>query len=104
MDDKDLKINKILYGKQTYGNSIDTEFSHYLSNNIVDLNKFFQDYENFFFFIPKQGEVNSHQYLISRSQEYLRSQFPLDITDFYNNRLNKQVVILKIVQILPLAG
>jgi hypothetical protein len=92
MDDKDLKINKILYGKQTYGNSIDTEFSHYLSNNIIDLNKFFQDYENYFFFIPKQGEINSHQYLVSRSQEYLRSQFPLDITDFYNNKLNKQLL------------
>ena len=91
MSDKEVKVSKTLYGKQTYANSIDTEFSQYLTSQI-DLDKFFAEYENVFYFIPKEGEINSHQYLISRSLEYLRNTFPYDITDFYNNKLNKQLL------------
>jgi len=93
MSDKKYKINKLLYGKQTYNNSINTAFSHFLKEGIsVDLDKFFLDYENIFFNIPKDGEINSHHYLISRSQEYLKNTFPYDISDFYNNKLNKQLL------------
>jgi len=93
MSDKEVKVSKTLYGKQTYANSIDTEFSQYLnSTSQIDLDRFFAEYENVFYFIPKEGEINSHQYLISRSLEYLRNTFPYDITDFYNNKLNKQLL------------
>lgn len=93
MSDKEYKINKLLYGKQTYNNSINTSFSHFLKEGLsANLDKFFTDYENIFFDIPKEGEINSHKYLISRSQEYLKNTFPYDISDFYNNQLNKQLL------------
>ena len=40
----------------------------------VQVNQFFNQYQNLFFDIPKLGEINSHEYLIRTSKEYIGNE------------------------------
>jgi hypothetical protein len=42
--------------------------------NLATVEDFFTLYEKFFFQIPKEGEVNSHTYLIKESSDYVGFQ------------------------------
>jgi len=77
---KDLNLTKTSYSKNLFENTIDTNFSQLantapsLSNQETptpDINQFFQDYQTLFYQIPKFGEINSHEYLIKTSSEYI---------------------------------
>jgi hypothetical protein len=76
----ELTLSKKLYNKEAYLNTIDSQFSELLpptSPNVVEevsVGEFFQIYENIFYEIPKEGSVNSHEYLIKQSTEYVGSQ------------------------------
>ena len=41
------------------------------TNFTEEIDKFFQDYNTLFFLIPKTGGINSHEYLIQKSSEYI---------------------------------
>lgn len=67
-----------VYNKQQFEKTVDVEFSQLsspetlpTSENNLTVDQFFQQYQNLFFEIPKEGSVNSHQYLIQTSQEYV---------------------------------
>jgi len=72
-------LNKKLYVKNQYEKVIDTNFSQLAtslsSNNIptstITISEFFKYYEELFLDIPKNGEINSHEYLIKTSTEYV---------------------------------
>lgn len=72
-----VQLIKEIYGINTYSKAIDTNFTELISTvqpvtaSIVTVDDFFQYYEQLFFDIPVSGSVNSHQYLVNRSQEYL---------------------------------
>jgi len=79
-----INLNKKVYTKSQYGRVIDTKFSQLatpsISSNPVtptstdyteEINKFFQDYNDLFFQIPKTGSINSHEYLIKTSIDYI---------------------------------
>jgi len=74
-----VNLNKKVYVKNQYEKVIDTKFSQLASTPTIintsfpeDLvGKFFQDYENLFYIIPKTGATNSHEYLIKTSTEYI---------------------------------
>jgi hypothetical protein len=71
-------ISKPSFDKSSYEKVIDTSFSQ-LSQPIVNtsadqpisVQQFFTYYQQLFFTIPKFGEVNSHEYLIKTSTDYV---------------------------------
>ena len=72
-----VQLNKTVYGKITYPNVINTQFTQLVGANPVDVaapitvEEFFQAYNDLFFEIPIDGEFNSHLELIQRSTEYI---------------------------------
>lgn len=81
-----VDLNKTVFEKRQYQKVIDTSFSQLLPANqvatevtsSVTVDQFFGYYNQLFFDIPKLGEVNSHEYLIKTSQEYVGSTFQSD--------------------------
>jgi hypothetical protein len=74
-----ITLTNTIYNKNQYQKVIDTSFSQ-LSQPpttasvvipTISVAEFFQNYQQIFFQIPKFGEVNSHEYLIKTSQEYI---------------------------------
>ena len=78
-----LILNKTVYEKRQYINVIETNFSQLVppppvTSSITTEDRvatFFNDYQNLFFDIPKTGDINSHDYLIKQSSEYVDFQF-----------------------------
>jgi hypothetical protein len=74
-----LNLNKKSYSKNQYERVIDTKFSQLAttipSNTpippLISIEEFFQDYNEIFFQIPKLGSINSHEYLVKTSSEYI---------------------------------
>lgn len=75
---ENVDINLTTYNRAQFNKAVDTTFTEFGVTgepeesvvNQVDVNTFFQAYDNLFLEIPKQGELNSHQYLANRSGEY----------------------------------
>ena len=76
--DQQINLTKQVFEKRQYDRTINTSFTQLVSP-IADLtgsalptvDQFFDFYNQLFFDIPKFGEVNSHEYLIKTSQEYI---------------------------------
>jgi len=71
-----VDLVKQVLGANTYAKVIDTQFSQLISpvetvEEDVSIEKFFELYEQLFFQIPVTGEINSHEYLVKRSGEYI---------------------------------
>ena len=72
-----VQLNKTVYGKISYPNVIDIQFTQLTGANPADeaapitVEEFFQAYNDLFFEIPIDGEFNSHLELIQRSTEYI---------------------------------
>jgi hypothetical protein len=72
-----VELNKKVYGKVTYPNVINTEFSQLIKPQVevvatpVTVEEFFQYYDDLFYDIPISGDFNSHTELIKRSTEYV---------------------------------
>lgn len=72
-----VQLNKTVYGKITYPNVINTEFTQLIqppnqpTSGSITVDQFFQAYNDLFFEIPIDGEFNSHLELIKRSTEYI---------------------------------
>jgi len=91
-----VKLIKEVYGRATYVNVIDTSFSELYSpvtasvqpgiNTSVEL--FFDAYNELFFQIPATGELNSHEYLVKRSLEYLGGGVVTDTEQAYIEDIN----------------
>lgn len=70
-------ITKTGYNKSQFGQVVDNQFTQLVSTptasiaQTIDVNQFFQAYDNLFFQIPKLGETNSHQYLVNKSGNYI---------------------------------
>jgi len=72
-----ISFDKSVFNKDDFDKLINRNFNQ-LINNIDDqesasftLDDFFQLYENLFIQIPKEGDINSHRYMMNRSAEYL---------------------------------
>lgn len=72
-----IQLNKTVFGKVTYPNIINTEFTQLIRTNIeevdttINIDQFFQAYNDLFFEIPLLGDFNTHQELVKRSTEYI---------------------------------
>jgi len=71
-----IPIEKQVFDKIAFGKVIDTQF-HQLLNNVDEetptftLEDFFQLYEQLFYQIPKEGDTDSHRYILEKEAEYL---------------------------------
>jgi polyhydroxyalkanoate synthesis regulator phasin len=71
-----IPIEKQVFDKNTFGRVINTQFSQLL-NNVTEetpeftIDDFFDLYENLFYQIPKEGDTNSHRYMLEKSADYL---------------------------------
>jgi hypothetical protein len=76
-----INLNKQVYDKNQYQKVIDTSFtqlvnvSSSLSSSLptISVDQFFQYYQDLFYSIPKLGDINSHEYLIKTSTDYIGS-------------------------------
>ena len=76
-----VSISKQVFEKQQYRQVIDTSFRQLTiptatstTTPTPSVEEFFQSYSDLFFQIPKEGETNSHQYLVQQSSEYIGGQ------------------------------
>lgn len=109
-----VKLVKRVYDKNQYQKVIDTSFTQLVQPVVATdvavlptVDKFFSDYDQLFFDIPKFGETNSHEYLIKTSQEYIgpsnvvndEIQALIDeVTELRQENLELQQQLLTIVQ------
>ena len=73
-----VNLNKQVFDKRSFENTIDTNFTELTSSievpttqSLPSINEFFQYYNDLFYSIPKFGEENSHEYLVLTSQQYI---------------------------------
>ena len=75
-----IEIQSTVVGSN-YDKVLDTEFKTFTTNptiNVLTVDEFFQNYEDIFYQIPKEGDVNSHQYILNRTLEYLNLKLSND--------------------------
>ena len=74
-----IKLNRTVFDKRKFNQSVDTEFSQlvpkeedkFFDTNLATIDDFFTIYTNLFFEIPKEGDINSNEFLIKESSEYI---------------------------------
>jgi hypothetical protein len=109
-----VTLTKQVYDKNQYQKVIDTSFTQLVQPVIIPtgsalptVNQFFVYYNQLFFDIPKFGEVNSHEYLIKTSQEYIGTSNVVndeiqalidEITELRQENLDLQQQLFTIVQ------
>lgn len=70
-------IEKKVFDKKNFSKVIDINFHQLLSNStteeipIFTLEDFFNLYEQLFYQIPKEGDINSHNYILQKEADYL---------------------------------
>ena len=93
---QEVKLIKEVYGRNTYTKVIDTTFSElYVPDTAslapstqVSVEAFFDAYNDLFFQIPATGDLNSHEYLVKRSGEYLGGGVLTDNERAYIEEIN----------------
>lgn len=70
-----INLNKNVFNKEDFLKTVDTSFTQLVpppqeEEEVFGVDQFFEEYEKLFFEIPKEGDVNSHEYLAQRSGEY----------------------------------
>jgi hypothetical protein len=93
--EQEVKLVKEVYGRNTYTRVIDTAFSELytpvtasLATANITVDQFFDLYNELFFQIPATGEVNSHEFLVKRSTEYLGGGVLTDNEKAYIEEIN----------------
>ena len=76
---KPTNLKRTVFDKEKFNQTVDTQFSELIDKdqpipfdiNTATVADFFALYDRFFYEIPKQGDVNSHYYLVETSGEYI---------------------------------
>jgi len=72
-----IPVQKTVFSKDSYGRVIDTQFHQLLNQGTSEdtlsfsVDDFFTLYDQVFYQIPKEGDTNSHQYILQREADYL---------------------------------
>ena len=92
---QELNLIKEVYGRNTYTKVINTAFSELYTPvtasatpDVVTVEQFFDYYNQLFFQIPATGEVNSHEYLVKTSTEYIGGTVLTDNERAYIDEIN----------------
>ena len=76
---KNIKLIRQVFDKEAFNNTIDTNFTQltsvddpsFFDVNLATQEDFWILYNKFFYEIPKDGEINSHKYLVQTSGDYI---------------------------------
>jgi hypothetical protein len=72
-----IPIQKTVFNKDTYSRVVNTQFSQLINQGATEetlsftVDDFFQLYDEVFYQIPKEGDTNSHKYILQREADYL---------------------------------
>jgi hypothetical protein len=69
-----IPIEKQVFDKTTFPKVIDTQFSQLIQPTeeiTFTIDDFFELYDQLFYQIPREGDINSHRYILEREAEYL---------------------------------
>jgi hypothetical protein len=69
-----ISFNKNVFNKNNFEKIVDVSFNQLLKptlNTTFTLTDFFQLYENLFESIPKEGDIQSHRYILNKTADYL---------------------------------
>ena len=102
-----IPVQRTVFNKDEFSKVVNTNFSQLINTQELEespsftLDDFFQLYEDLFNQIPKEGDINSHQYILQREADYLGVQINQDdlqallneITDLRQEVLDSQKVI-----------
>ena len=72
-----IPIEKQVFDKNTFGKVVNTQFNQLLNQQgtettqVITVDEFFVLYDEIFYQIPKEGETNSHRFILQREAEYL---------------------------------
>jgi hypothetical protein len=72
-----IPIEKQVFDKDQFGKVINTQFSQLIDPQQTEatptftLDDFFTLYDQLFYQIPREGDIDSHQYILQREAEYL---------------------------------
>jgi len=90
-----VDLVKEVYGRNTYTKVIDTAFTELYTPVTasaapagITVEQFFDYYNDLFFQIPTTGDVNTHEYLVARSTEYLGGGVLTDSERAYIEEIN----------------
>lgn len=77
-----IPIQKTVFNKNDFTRVVDTQFNQLIGGEEtptpITLDEFFQLYEDLFYQIPREGDINSHQYILQKEAEYLGVQINTD--------------------------
>ena len=71
-----IDLNKTTFSRKNFEKVVDNRFKQLLNNrpttdDVFTIDDFFQLYEDLFFQIPKEGEIQSHRFILNQTAEYL---------------------------------
>jgi len=74
-------LNKTVYNSNQYKKVVDTSFSQLApptppKEDTITVGEFFTYYNMIFYDIPTNGSINSHEYLVKTSGEYINASAP----------------------------
>jgi hypothetical protein len=102
-----IPIQKTVFDKNNFPRVVNTQFTQLINNQQTEdipsftLSDFFQLYEDLFDQIPREGDINSHQYILEKEADYLGVQINQDdlqalldeITSLRQEVLDSQTII-----------
>ena len=91
---KNIDLNKTVFNKRDYEKTIDSSFTQLGVKSIQEqineqptIQKFFDMYNELFYDIPEMGELNSHEFLIKTSGEYIDSEIDNEVIQALQNEI-----------------
>ena len=95
---EEINFNKTVFNKAQYIKTIDTSFSELGVTTVQEqldtqptVEEFFSLYNQLFYEIPEFGEINSHEFLIQQSSEYINFEANQETID----KLQGEISILR---------
>jgi hypothetical protein len=107
-----IPIQRTVFDKNQFTKVVNTTFTQLINTQTLEetpsfsVDDFFQLYEDLFNQIPREGDINSHQYILQREADYLGVQINQDdlqalldeITNLRQEVLDSQTIINDLTQ------
>ena len=93
---EEINFNKTVFNKAQYIKTINTAFSELGVTTVQEqldtqptVEEFFSLYNQLFYEIPEFGEINSHEFLIQQSSEYINFEANQETIDELQNEISR---------------
>ena len=109
-----INLKRTVFDKDAFESTVNTDFTQLLTPpdpsffdiNLATLEDFWILYNKFFYEIPKEGEINTHEYLAKTSGEYINyvpqqeeiESLLSEIADLRNENLEVRQEIVQVIE------